>query len=54
MLPVQSIFQIISGYPLSVGEIFTKVLIFVFLAGFATYFQFRLKKSTTKLDIITS
>lgn len=54
MLPVQSIFQIISGYPLSVGEIFTKVLIFVFLAGFATYFQFRLKKSTIKLDILTS
>ncbi|MGI6258407.1 MAG: hypothetical protein ACOYKC_00915 [Anaerolineaceae bacterium] len=43
MLPVQSVFQLLSGYALTIPVIVTKVLIFVLLAGFAFVFDRRLQ-----------
>ncbi len=50
MLPVQSVFQLLSGYEITIPVIVTKVAIFVLLAGFASVFNHRLKKSTRKLE----
>lgn len=43
----QSVFQLLSGYLISIPALVTKVIIFVMLAGFASVFDYRLKKSTT-------
>ena len=52
MLPVQSVFQLLSGYELTVPVIVTKVAIFVLLASFASVFNHRLKKSTIKRALV--
>lgn len=40
----QSVFQLLSGYLISIPALVTKVIIFVMLAGFASVFDYRLKK----------
>lgn len=45
MLPIQTIFQLAAGISLSIGEVVTKMLIFVILALFALYFNIKLFKS---------
>lgn len=46
MLPAQAVFQLLAGIPIPIPALITKVLIFVMLAVFAAYFEFRLKKET--------
>lgn len=51
MLPIQSVFQILSGYQLTLPVIITKVGIFVLLAGFSLYFDLKLRKSIKKTNV---
>ncbi len=44
MLPVQSVFQMISGIEIPIPALISKVLIFVMLAFFAAFFENRMKK----------
>lgn len=41
MLPIQTVFQLTAGITLTMGEIITKMAIFVLLAIFAAYFNIR-------------
>lgn len=53
MLPIQSVFQVLAGVSLPIPALVTKVLIFVFLAAFAAFFEYRLKHETKYVkDII--
>lgn len=44
MLPIQSVFQLMAGISIPVPALITKILIFVLLAAFAAFFEYRLKK----------
>lgn len=46
MLPIQSFFQLIAGISIPMPALITKVLIFVMLAAFAAFFEYRLKRET--------
>ncbi len=46
MLPMQSIFQMLAGVSIPIPALITKVLIFVLLAAFAAFFEYRLKRET--------
>ena len=46
MLPLQTVFQLMAGISVPIPALCTKVLIFVMLAGFALYFEHKLKKNT--------
>lgn len=46
MLPVQTAFQMGAGIVIPTMTLITKVLIFVLLAGFATFFEHQLKRQT--------
>lgn len=43
MLPIQTIFQLMAGISIPLPALVTKVFIFVLLAVFAVYFEYRLK-----------
>ena len=44
MLPIQTVFQLLSGISLTIPVIITKVLIFVMLALFAVFFEHKMKE----------
>lgn len=44
MLPIQSVFQLMAGIAIPLPALITKVLIFVLLAVFAAFFEYRLKR----------
>jgi hypothetical protein len=46
MLPIQSVFQMLAGVLIPLPALITKVLIFVLLAAFAAFFEYRLKRET--------
>ena len=46
MLPIQSVFQLLAGISIPIPALITKVLIFVMLAVFAAFFEYRLKRET--------
>lgn len=46
MLPIQSVFQLISGIKIPLPVLLTKVAIFVALAGFALYTDFSVQRKT--------
>ena len=46
MLPMQSVFQMLAGVSIPIPALVTKVLIFVLLAVFAAFFDYRLKRDT--------
>jgi len=46
MLPVQTIFQLVAGISIPIPALATKVFIFVLLAVFAVFFDYRLKEGT--------
>lgn len=46
MLPMQTVFQLLSGILIPIPAVITKVMIFVLLAAFATLFEYRLKRET--------
>ncbi len=50
MLPIQTAFQIMAGISVPIPALITKVLIFVMLAAFATFFQHRLKCGVYYVD----
>ena len=49
MLPVQTVFQSLAGISIPLEALITKVLIFVLMAIFAIYFEYRIKKETKYL-----
>lgn len=49
MLPIQSVFQLISGIKIPLPVLLTKVAIFVALAGFALYTDFSVQRKTVVL-----
>lgn len=53
MLPMQSIFQMLAGVSIPIPALITKVLIFVLLAAFAAFFEYRLKRETKYTEGIT-
>ena len=53
MLPVQSVFQMLAGVSIPIPALITKVLIFVLLAAFAAFFEYRLKRETKYAEDIT-
>ena len=46
MLPIQSVFQLLAGISIPIPALITKVLIFVIMALFATYFEYYIKRKT--------
>ena len=44
MLPIQTVFQLLAGISMPIPALITKVLIFVVMAVFATYFEHRIKQ----------
>lgn len=44
MLPIQTLFQLLAGITIPLPALITKVLTFVTLAAFASYFKFHLKR----------
>lgn len=45
MLPIQTVFQLLSGISIPILAIITKVLIFVMLALFAIFFERKMKEN---------
>lgn len=52
MLPMQSVFQMLAGILIPIPALITKVLIFVLLAVFAAFFDYRLKRDTKFTEAI--
>lgn len=50
MLPIQTVFQMIAGISLPIPALVTKMLIFVILALFAAFFEYRLKQKTKYIE----
>lgn len=46
MLPIQTIFQLAAGISIPIPALITKVFIFVLLAVFAVFFDYRLTRQT--------
>lgn len=46
MLPVQTVFQLMAGISIPIPALITKMFIFVVMAVFAVFFEFRLKRNT--------
>ena len=46
MLPIQSVFQLLAGISIPIPALMTKVFIFVVMALFAAYFEYRIKQET--------
>ena len=46
MLPIQTIFQLAAGISIPIPALITKVFIFVLLAVFAVFFDYRLTQQT--------
>lgn len=55
MLPIQSVFQLLAGISIPIPALITKMLIFVIMALFATYFEYYIKRKTkyTQLKELT-
>lgn len=46
MLPIQTVFQLLAGIEIPIPALITKTLIFVVMAVFAAYFEYRIKQKT--------
>lgn len=51
MLPIQSIFQLLAGISIPIPALITKILIFVIMALFATYFEYYIKRKTKYIQL---